>query len=416
MEQKVLEGVRVLDLGRALAAPMCTLLLADLGADVVKIEVPGTGDDSRAWPPHQNDESTYFLSVNRNKRSVALDLTTDQGRRVLTALMEDVDVVVENFRPGIMERWGFGYDQVKEKHPGLVYCSISGFGDTGPRSHLPATDIAMQAYSGIMSITGEPGRMPPRIGVSVTDITAGMLAAYGILAALLARKDSGVGQRVSTSLLEGQMAMLSYHIAAYNSTGNNPGPLGSAHPSLVPYTIFSTKDGMISLAAFNDRLFRRTAVAVGLPELADDPRLATNGARLKHREVVESALADRFSQETTAHWLELLFEANVPVAPVNTVADLAEDPQVIAGQMWQAIDHPTAGTFTTFGFPVHLSETPAGLFRPPPVLGQHTREVLLAAGLSKAAVDELELAGVVTSTSVDANSGDFDNDKGDTDG
>lgn len=397
----VLDGVRVIDLGRALAAPMCSLLLADLGAEVVKIEIPGAGDDSRAWPPHQGGESTYFLSVNRNKKSVALDLATPEGRAVLDSILRGADVLLENFRPGIMARWGLDYDQLKDRHPQLVYCSISGYGEAGPRTGLPATDIAMQAYGGLLSITGEPGRVPPRIGVSITDLTAGMLASYGILAALLARKTSGRGQRVSTSLLEGQMAMLSYHIAAFAATGNTPGPIGSTHPSLVPYAIFPTSDGMVSLAVFNDRLFGRAVVALGLPELGRDDRFATNPLRVENRAVLEPLIADRLRQHTTEHWVQALSDANVPVAPVNSLADLAVDPQVLAGDMWQTIGHPTAGEFTTFGFPVHLSETPPQLFRPPPVLGQHTREVLLAAGLTSAEVDALEQSGIVSSNPVD---------------
>ena len=397
-EQRVLEGVRIIDFGRALAAPMCTLLLADLGADVIKVEAPGAGDDSRAWPPHINDESTYFLSVNRNKRSVVLDLSTEEGRGIARLLISKADIVVENFRPGVMGEWGLGYDDLKNEFPELIYCSISGFGDVGPRSSLPATDIAMQAYGGVMSITGEPGRLPPRIGVSLTDITAGMLASYGILAALLARRESGKGQRVSTSLLDGQMAMLSYHIAAFAATGHNPGPIGTAHPSLAPYTIFRTRDGMISLAAFNDRLFQRAVRAMGLEELLDDSRYATNPLRVEHREQLEVPLSQRFLEENTAHWFTVLSEANVPVAPVNTLADLAVDPQVIAGEMWQTLEHPVAGEFTTFGFPVRMSENPAAVHRPPPVLGQHTREVLSAAGLPICEVERLESVGIVFSS------------------
>jgi crotonobetainyl-CoA:carnitine CoA-transferase CaiB-like acyl-CoA transferase len=396
----ILDGIRVLDLGRLLAAPICALLLGDLGADVIKIERPGTGDDSRRWPPLQGGESTYFLSVNRNKRGIALDMNSERGQDVFRSLLETADVVVENFRPGVMDRWGFGYEAVKEINPAIVYCSISGYGSTGPHASWPATDISMQAYSGLMSITGEPGRTPVRVGVSLADITAGMLAAYGVLAALLARKESGRGQLVSTSLLEGQMAMLCYHIASYMSTGRVPGPIGVAHPSVVPYTLFDTSDGKLCLAAFNDRLFQRSVEAIGLPELAEDPRFTTNSLRHEHRDELLLLLAERFQQETTARWIEILRAVEVPVSPVNTLADLEHDPQVIAGEMWQRITHPTAGEFTTFGFPVHLSEDPAALFKPPPVIGQHTAEVLREVNFTPAEIAELEAAGVVVSTEV----------------
>jgi crotonobetainyl-CoA:carnitine CoA-transferase CaiB-like acyl-CoA transferase len=256
---QALDGIKVLDLGRALAGPMCGLMLADLGADVIKIEPPGLGDDSREWPPMMNGESSYFLSVNRNKRSIVLDLASAEGKEVFLAMAATADVVIENYRADVMDRLGLGYDVLKHRNPRLVYCALTGFGRTGPRSTMPATDVYAQAFAGVMGLTGEPGGVPLRVGVSLCDMTTGLFGAYGVLAALQARHTTGLGQLVDTSLMEGQMAFLSYLITGHRATGKVPQPQGRGHPSIVPYGSFRASDGWVSLATFNDRLWRRAA-------------------------------------------------------------------------------------------------------------------------------------------------------------
>jgi crotonobetainyl-CoA:carnitine CoA-transferase CaiB-like acyl-CoA transferase len=387
--------VTVLDMGRALAAPFCSLLLADLGADVIKVEHPDKGDDSRMWPPHVNGESTYFLSVNRNKRSISVDLHRTEGQDLIRDMVKTADVVLHNFRPGVAERWGLGYEHLADINPLLVYCSITGFGLTGPSAGKPATDIFMQAYGGLMSVTGVPGEPPLRTGVSIADLTAGMLGAYGILGALYARTMTGRGQLVGTSLLEGQLALLSYHLTGFGATGVNPGPLGLEHPSISPYRPYEAADGWVSLAAFNDRLFERAVSAMGLHELVDHPWFKTNADRVQHRAELNKVLAEQFATKSVAEWTAIMDSADVPLAPVNTVADLARDPQVAACDMVQQIDHPTAGALTTFGFPVKFSDNPSTVRYPPPTLGEHTNQVLLEYGYTRDQIDQLRTGGVI---------------------
>ncbi len=392
-----LTGVKVLDFGRALAGPFCSLMLADLGADVIKIEPPGIGDDSREWPPLQNGESCYFLSVNRNKRSIVIDLATEDGKQIVRDLVKTADVVVENFRPRVMERWGLGYEQLQTINPRLIYCAISGFGATGPQSNKPATDIYMQAFAGLMGITGEPGRAPARIGVSICDLTTGLFAAYGTLAALQARHLTGKGQKVDTSLLEGQMAYLSYLVTSFYATGNVPVPLGSGHPSIVPYQAFQASDGWVSLATFNDRLWSRAVVAMGLPQLADDPRYDTNPKRLARKDEVVALLSERFLTKTVDEWVAIMEASDVPLAPVNTLDRLLAHPQVAHREMVQTMSHPTAGDVKVFGFPVKLSDTPCEARLAAPRLGEHSRAILRESGIDESRIDRLIADGTIRS-------------------
>ncbi|TWS94112.1 CaiB/BaiF CoA-transferase family protein [Reyranella sp. CPCC 100927] len=381
---QALEGIKVLDLGRALAGPMCGLMLADLGADVIKIEPPGLGDDSREWPPMMNGESSYFLSVNRNKRSIVLDLASPEGKEVFLRMAETADVVVENYRADVMERLGLGYDVLRHLNPRLIYCALTGFGRTGPRRTMPATDVYAQAFAGIMGLTGEPGGVPLRVGVSLCDLTTGLFGAYGVLAALQARHATGQGQLVDTSLMEGQMAYLSYLITGFQATGKVPQAQGRGHPSIVPYGAFRCRDGWVALATFNDRLWRRAAQGLGLAELAQDPRFDTNPKRLERRDELLAILDARFLTKTVDEWVAIMEALDVPLAPVNTLDRLLADPQVAAREMVQTFMHPTAGEVSVFGFPVKFSETPCTLRHPPPILGQHTREVLREYGFDDA--------------------------------
>lgn len=394
--EQPLEGIKVLDLGRALAGPLCSLMLGDLGADVIKIEPPGLGDDSRAWPPFKNGESTYFASANRNKRSIVLDLGKPEGQDVFRKMVATADVVLENYRHGVMDRWGIGYEALSEINPALVYCSITGFGRSGPYATKPATDIYMQAFSGLMSVTGEIDGGPIRTGVSICDLTAGMFASLGITAALQARHKTGRGQLVDTSLLDGQLAYLSYLLTAFGATNEVPGKSGSGHPSVVPYQAFQTSDGWVTLAAFNDRIWQRAAVAMELGHLTSDPLFITNVERVKNRDKLIPIMQECFLTKTANEWVSLMEDNDVPLAPVNTVEQIMSHPQVLHRDMIQEIDHPVAGKLSVFGFPMKLSETPCSYRYPPPTLGQHTNEILNEFGFSEEEITTLENMSVVS--------------------
>jgi formyl-CoA transferase/CoA:oxalate CoA-transferase len=391
-----LAGIRVLDLSRILSGPMATMVLADLGADVVKVENTRGGDDTRQWgPPFLGEEAAYFLSANRNKRGICLDLKSPQGREVALRLADRADVLVENFRPGTAARLGLGYDELAARNPRLVYASVSGYGQSGPWSSRPGYDAIAQAESGMMSITGEPGGTPVRPGVATADIGAGMWAVIGILAALQARQSTGRGQYVDVSLLDGQLAWLTYVAQGYLATGAPPRPHGSAHPTIVPYQALPTADGYLMVAAGNDKLWRLFAGVVGLAGLAGDPRFATNPDRVRHRDelipLLEAALAARGRQE----WAKLLEEAGVPCAPIATVAEALDSPQAAARGMVAELEHPTVGRLRTVGSPLRLSDTPVALRTAPPVLGQHTDEVLAETGYTAAQIAALHAAEAV---------------------
>ncbi|HEY7927697.1 MAG TPA: CaiB/BaiF CoA-transferase family protein [Candidatus Dormibacteraeota bacterium] len=391
-----LAGLRVLDLSRILSGPFATMILADLGAEVVKLENPVGGDDTREWaPPYQGDQSAYFLSINRNKRGIAVDLKAEAGREIALRLADGADVLVENFRPGAAARLGLGYAELSARNPRLVYASISGYGQTGPDAQLPGYDAIAQALGGVVSVTGESGGEPVRVGTPVADLGAAMWAAIGILAALHARAATGRGDWIDISLLDGQIAWLTYVAGGYFATGEVPRRYGSAHPTIVPYQALRTADGYLMVAVGNDSLWQRFAPLIGLPELAADARFATNPDRVVNRAqlipLVEAALASRVSAE----WAAELSRAGIPAGAINTVDRALAYPQVLARDMVLTTEHPTAGTLRMPGSPVKLSGHSATVRRPPPQLGEHTDEVLAELGYSAADVTSLHERGVV---------------------
>jgi len=374
---KPLDGIKVLDLTRVLAGPYCTMLLADMGADVVKVERPGAGDDTRAFgPPFVNGESAYFMSINRNKRSLTLNLKEDKARQILRQLLETIDVVVENFRPGTMESFGFGYEAVHDFNPGLVFCSISGYGHTGPDADLPGYDLIIQGEGGAASLTGDTEGPPYKVGNSQADIVAGMMAFQGILLALLARNQSGTGQKIDISMLDCQVAMLTYQAGIYFATGESPTRLGNQHPTITPYETYRCKDGFINLACGNDNMWRTFCRVIGQEEWTEDPRFRTNADRVGHRRQLAALLEPVILQKTTQEWIDQLRQNGLPCGPIQTVGQVCEDPQVIARDMIVPLDHPTAGPIRVTGVPIKLSDTPGEIHSAPPTLGQHTTEVL----------------------------------------
>ena len=379
-----LEGVRVLDLTRALAGPYCTMMLGDLGADVIKVERPGRGDDSRGWgPPFAGEpygpypgESAYFIAVNRNKRSLTANLKSPEGQQVMRRLAGVSDILVENFRAGVLDRMGLGYEELHGLNPRLVYCSISGYGRTGPYAERPGYDVIIQAEGGMMAITGPEEGPPSRVGVPIVDITAGMFAATAVLAALRARDLTGEGQLVDVSLLDTQVALLANVASNYLVGGAEPRRLGNAHPNIAPYEAFPARDRWFALAAANERQWAALCDVIGRPELKDDPRFATNGARVSNRSELVTVLNDVFAGRDADEWLPDLREAGLPCGPINTVPDVFDHPQAQARDLALETEHPTAGPVRLTGFPYKLSQTPAEVRQPPPLLGQHTEEVL----------------------------------------
>jgi crotonobetainyl-CoA:carnitine CoA-transferase CaiB-like acyl-CoA transferase len=390
-----LEGIRVLDLSRLLPGPYATLVLADLGADVVKVEDTRGGDDTRSWgPPFHGEDAAYFLSVNRNKRGIAVDLKDPECRAAVQRLAHTADVVVENFRPGTAARLGLGYAEISAANPRVVYASISGYGQTGPLKDEPGYDAIAQALSGVMSVTGEADGPPVRFGVSGADLAAGMWATIGILAALRERDRTGRGQWVDVSLLDGQISWLTYVAGGYFTSGRIPARYGSAHPTIVPYQAFPTADGHVMVAAGNDGLWRRFAETIGLGDLAVDPRFATNPDRVRNRTELLALIEDRLATRSAAEWSTLLSDAGVPAGRINTVAEALAHPQVLARDLIAEIPHP-AGTVRTIAAPIKLSASPATVRTPPPAQGEHTDEVLAALGLDAACRDELRARGAL---------------------
>lgn len=396
MADGALAGIRVLDLSRILSGPFASMILADLGADVIKVEDTRKGDDTRQWgPPFQGDDAAYYLSVNRNKRSISVDLKSERGRDAVLRLADRADVLLENFRPGTAARLGFGYADLAARNPGLVYASISGYGHTGPYAQRPGYDAIAQAMSGIMSVTGEADGPPVRMGTSGADLGAGMWAVIGVLAALNARHATGRGQHVDVSLLDGQVAWLTYVAGGYFAGGDTPRRYGSAHPTIVPYQALPTADGHLMVAVGNDGLWRRFTAVLGRDDLTDDPRFATNPDRVRNRDELLALLEEALGARTSAEWAELLTAAGVPSGPINTVPEALAHPQVLARDMVVEIDHPKAGRMRTLGSPVKLSEQPPSVRSAPPALGQHTDEILAELGMTAEEIAALRDEGAV---------------------
>jgi len=391
-----LEGTRVLDVTTSIAGPFCAEILAALGADVVKVERPDTGDDGRAWgPPFWNGESAMFLSVNAGKRSLAVSLRDERGREVVLRLAERADIFLQSLRPGLAERLGFGPDVVRERNPRLVYCSVGAYGRVGPLSHEPGYDALMQAAGGLMSMTGEPGRSGVRAGSSLIDMGTGMWAALGVVAALLERERTGDGSTVDTSLYETALSYVGYHLVGYLADGTIPTRQGTVFPMVAPYQVFPTRDCELMIAGGNDRLFASICDAVNLPELASDDRFRTNPERVRNREQLVAILSDRLRERDTAEWHGLLTRAGVPAAPVADVEDVVAAEQTQALGMLQPLAHPRIPDLRLAAIPLSFDRERAQHRLPPPLVGEHTAEVLREAGYADEEIAELAAGGVV---------------------
>jgi crotonobetainyl-CoA:carnitine CoA-transferase CaiB-like acyl-CoA transferase len=392
-----LDGIRVVDLTRILAGPYCTQSLADAGADVVKVEEPSKGDDTRGWgPPFVNGESVYFLSVNRGKRGITLNLKEPRGRELLWRLLETADVLVENFRPGTLDRMGFSYEEVRRRAPRVVYASVSGYGPDGPWGGRPGYDAVIQGEGGLMSLTGNKDGPPFRVGASIADVLAGMTAFQGIVLALLRRGRTGEGAQVDVSLLESLVQTFAYHSSTYLLTGKVPTRLGNRHPSLAPYETFEAADGPVVLAVGSEGLWRSFCKSMEEPELAEDPRFKTNALRVTNYDALRAHIAARLRTRRVDEWLASWEAAGIPCGRVRTVAEAIDLPQVEARGLLVDVEHPTAGPGRYVGSPIHLSGAGRASRRPPPLLGQHTEEVLgERLGLAAAEVAALRAAGIV---------------------
>jgi formyl-CoA transferase/CoA:oxalate CoA-transferase len=391
-----LSGVTVIDFTRVLSGPYCTMVLADHGARIVKLEHPVRGDDTRHWgPPFLGHESAYFLSINRNKESVTLDFKRPEGQHILEALLATADVVVENFRPGTLDALGFGAADVLARHPRIVYCSISGYGQTGPRREEPGYDAVMQAEGGLMSITGEADGPPLRLGVAITDIVSGLFAAQGVMSALIAREKTGRGQQVDIGMLDSTAALLTYQAGNYFATGQVPGRMGNRHPTIVPYESFHAADGDFVIAGGNDEIWRRLCRVIGRPDLAEDPRYRTNAERAPRHAEVKAELERALQTRTRDEWVRELTTAGVPCGSVREISEVLADPQIVAREMVQEVAHSTLGTARVISSPVKMSDTPTSVRTAPPTLGQHTTSVLRELGYDEQQIGALRRARVV---------------------
>ena len=393
-DHRPLAGIRVVDLTRVMTGPYCTMMLGDLGAEIIKIEMPGKGDDTRGWgPPFANGEAIYYLSVNRNKRSVALNLKSSAAKEALWRLIDSADVVIENFSPGTIGRLGFGWDAIHARNPRAIMASISGFGQTGPGSQRTAYDLVVQGMGGIMSLTGPVGGPPTKYGVPIGDMGAGMFAAYAIAAALYRRTVTGEGQYIDVSMLDGQIALLVYNIGSYFATGKVPEPAGNAHAIIVPYDAFPTADGYVIIAVGNDALFVKFCAAIGIEETGRDPRFTTNALRVANKPALYEQIGGALSGLTTDEVIQRLDAVAVPCGPILSVDQVFANEQVQHNGQRRVVDHPTAGEITLAGFPYRFSDAELTIDRVPPALGEHTREVLAEAGYTTAEIDRMIAEG-----------------------
>jgi len=391
-----LQGLRVIELAQIMAGPSCGALLADLGAEVIKVEkIPG-GDDTRRYAePSVNGESAAFMMMNRNKRGIAVDLKTESGQQVLRRLVSGADVLIENYRRGALDRLGLGVAALRALNPALIYCSISGYGRTGPAADKGGFDLIAQGASGLMSITGVPGGEPVKVGSPVTDMNAGILGALGIVSAYVHRLKTGEGQHVDTSLFEAGIHQTAWQAAIFFATGVSPGPGGSAHVLAAPYQAFPTADGWINIGGANQSNWERVARLVGAPELIADPRFIDNSARMAHRAELSQLLGEHLRQRPTRDWLLALDAAGVPAGPIQSIGEMSSDPQTLAREMVVELDHPVAGRTRALGVPLKFSATPAGVHRPAPTFGQHTRDVLREIGYADTEIESLAATGAV---------------------
>ncbi|HOP37504.1 MAG TPA: CaiB/BaiF CoA-transferase family protein [Mesotoga prima] len=392
---KPLEGISVLDLTRVLAGPFCTMLLCDMGANVVKVERPEGGDDSRSFSPFVGDDSAYFMSINRGKKSITLNLKTVEGKKLLERLIERFDVLVENFRPGVFERLGFPVQRLREINPRLIYTCSSGFGHSGPMSHRTAYDLIIQGLSGMMSITGPDENSPTKVGSSIADIFCGTFACIGILAALHSRNLTGKGQKVDVAMLDSMVSVLENAIARYAATGEPPVPIGNRHPSIAPFASFKTLDGIINIAVGNDVLWEKFCKAIGRPEMCDDPKFVNNPARVRNLEELMEILGGELEKRTSDEWLGVFGKLDIPSGKINNIADIFEDEQIRAREMIVEVPH-RCGNVKMPGVPIKFSDTPASIAGPAPLLGEHNREVYAGMlGLSDLEMEELKRKGII---------------------
>jgi succinate---hydroxymethylglutarate CoA-transferase len=392
-----LAGIRVVDLTRILAGPLCAMMLGDMGAEVIKVEPPETGDDTRGWgPPFIAGEAAYFLGINRNKRSLTLNMAVPAGQKILAGLVEKADVLIDNFRLGTLAKWGFTDAWFDEHAPRLVRCSITGYGSSGPKAALPGYDFILQAESGLMSICGEPDGGPTKYGVAIVDVCTGMLALSSILAALNARERSGKGQKVELSLYETSLAMLINVASNYLTAGRNGGRFGNGHPSIVPYTTYQAADGMMAIGIGNERQFARCAEVLGHPEWATDERFASNRARVENRATIDGLINTALARDDVDAWLAKLMAVGIPCGKINSVAEALDDPHTAARDMIETVEHATIGSLRMLGIPFKFSDTACSVRRPPPTLGQHSDEILSGElGLDAKAIAELRQAKVI---------------------
>lgn len=386
-----LEGVKVLDLTRVLAGPHCTMILADLGADVLKVEAPGGSDETRYWgPPFQNGVSAYYLCANRNKRSITVNLKTEEGREIIRALAKDADVLIHNFKTGSMEKWLLDYDSIKVINPRLVYCSITGFGETGPNRHLPGYDYIIQGMSGMMSITGNKESGPMKIGVAMVDILTGLYSAISIEAALYEREKSGLGQKIDMSLMDTAVSSLANVASNYLISGKVPRRLGNDHPNIVPYSKFKASDGELIIAVGNNRQFADLCAVMGISQIAEDEHYCTNEARVKNKLELTKIMEEQLQLKTVDEWMELFSQKNIPCGPIHSMDKVFQHPQVLAREMVIHVDHPEAGPVKLVGSPIKFSRTKVKIERHPPSAGEHTNEILQQAGFSIEEINRLK--------------------------